>query len=244
MTAKRQRAVAKCACPSNKHVASCPHKRGPKFLGTNTRVFKVLSLLESGPMTLGELVKSAVNNFVYADYPGLRRDIQKALGHLRLCGHVVQRGEQRGWLHTNDRKWKIAPAGRVALGKSLVEEKNETVAELEPIGSLGIKRQPLRVVHPSEIIDEEMRARGWDIRQLSMAMVSEGSVDRLNEYGKNHLMIELYFSAGPTNKACRMGQVFIAGLSRALGTTAEFWENLEKQWLASWPSDEATGDRS
>jgi len=135
--------------------------------------------------------------------------------------------------------WKITPAGRVALGASASKEFTDSVAAQDPIGSCGIERHPLRVFHPSELIDEEMQARGWDIQKLAMAMVSEGSVDQLKEYGINHLAIEMYFAAGPTNKACRMGPEFIAGLSRAFGTSIELWEKLEKQWLSSWPNDSA-----
>lgn len=83
----------------------------------------------------------------------------------------------------------------------------------------------MEAVHPSEIIREEMEARGWDARELAEQM--GGNVDF------NHCALDLYFAAARTNRKLRLGRPVAKGLSRAFGTSTEFFLNLEAAWIAA-----------
>ena len=80
---------------------------------------------------------------------------------------------------------------------------------------------PVETFHPSVFIVEEMKARGWDRYDLAVRMGGD--------VAKNLLIIDLYLEVGPTKTNMRIGDG--EDFARAFGTSAQFWLNLENQWL-------------
>lgn len=86
-------------------------------------------------------------------------------------------------------------------------------------------RVPAEVFHPSEFIQDEMDARGWDRDDLATQMV--GMVGG-EAWGLARLSLDFYLEIGAANPDLRIGQES----ARAFGTSAVFWTNLETAWLA------------
>jgi plasmid maintenance system antidote protein VapI len=78
--------------------------------------------------------------------------------------------------------------------------------------------------HPSEYIQDEMAARGWDKCDLAVRM--GGDIVR------NALALDLYFIVGPTRRNCRIGDVMAHQLGVAFDVSHQFFLNLETAWLA------------
>lgn len=81
--------------------------------------FNVLSVLAIRPMTFDEIKVQVVADFVYVDFPGLRRKIAKAVYEMCRHGYAAKRG-----LHLPDgfakyRRWQITPAGQEAIDGSM-----------------------------------------------------------------------------------------------------------------------------
>ncbi len=75
-------------------------------------------------------------------------------------------------------------------------------------------------VHPSEFIDDELKARGWTLEQLAEKMGGDADINCLSLY--------LYRLKDP---GILLGEESAAGLSRAFGTSDEVWLNLHDAWL-------------
>lgn len=84
-------------------------------------------------------------------------------------------------------------------------------------------RIPAEFIHPSELIREEMDARGWDMDMLAMRMSPE--------FGITRLTLDMYFEVGPTDPNMRIGGQTAEGLARAFDVSAEYFLNLETAWL-------------
>lgn len=75
--------------------------------------------------------------------------------------------------------------------------------------------------HPSEYIADELKARGWSVRDLAEAMPGDTE--------ENHCAMTLYLAVGPDNPGLRIGDA--NDLAAAFGTSADLWLNLERTWL-------------
>lgn len=76
-------------------------------------------------------------------------------------------------------------------------------------------------LHPSVYIREEMKARGWNEAMTARYM-------RRNDHATARAILHMYLTEGPTDKTLRINAYDFA---RAFGTTPEFWNNLEAEWL-------------
>lgn len=91
-----------------------------------------------------------------------------------------------------------------------------------------IARRLIGVVCPSEILAEEMEARGWIAAELAKLIPYSND----EEFNVNLLAIEMYLEVGPTTAAVRLGD--LAGkLDLALGLSEGFFARLEQAWLAN-----------
>lgn len=77
--------------------------------------------------------------------------------------------------------------------------------------------------HPRAYILEEMQARGWSPQELAERLGAG------EDGGLNALGWCLYFAAN--DPGVRLGEESAADLARVFGTSAEFWLELEQQWL-------------
>jgi len=82
-------------------------------------------------------------------------------------------------------------------------------------------RIPAEVFHPSVFILEELSAREWSFVDLAQRMPGGFLV--------NLLALQKYLNITPEN--IRLGDLAY-GLAAAFGSSPEYWENLEKAWLA------------
>lgn len=87
-------------------------------------------------------------------------------------------------------------------------------------------RHPIRLVHPSELIDEEMFARGWSLDDYALAAHPEGGTAA----AVSKLAMELYFAVGPANPNLLMGDETAGELARVFGTDVDYWRNLHSVW--------------
>jgi plasmid maintenance system antidote protein VapI len=81
----------------------------------------------------------------------------------------------------------------------------------------------LEVPHPSHFIAEELKARGWSVNRLAVAMGGDS-------WNLNRFALDLYFTVGPTNPECRLGAM-ADDLADAFGVPPEFFHNMEAAWL-------------
>lgn len=83
--------------------------------------------------------------------------------------------------------------------------------------------------HPTQLIEDELIARGWTADQLAIEMAGgEGE-----EAGKQRLVLDLYFEIGPDDTNMRLGEETTLALSRAFSVNPQFLRNLELAWLQS-----------
>ena len=75
------------------------------------------------------------------------------------------------------------------------------------------ERKPAEVFHPSEYIREEMEARGWTLHDLACRMT-------VSDLELNEFALELYFSVGPDDPNCHIGEDADKRLARAFGVSA------------------------
>lgn len=92
-----------------------------------------------------------------------------------------------------------------------------------------IDRAPTECFHPSELIRDELTARGWSLDQLAMRMAGG---DR-EQFGIERLALDLYFEVGPTDPGIRLGEHGGRLIAAAFDVDADFFLNLETAWLAS-----------
>lgn len=81
---------------------------------------------------------------------------------------------------------------------------------------------PAEVFHPSELLKEELEARGWSIGDLARNMDGD--------YGVNYVALEFYLDLGPEEVGLRMNSMAV-DISKALGVDPDFFSNLERSWL-------------
>jgi plasmid maintenance system antidote protein VapI len=86
----------------------------------------------------------------------------------------------------------------------------------------------LGCVCPSEILAEELEARGWTAQDLATQVYAPGT----NEWSLMVLAVEMYLAVGTTTVNVRLGSL-ADELGKALGTSVELWRNLETAWLAN-----------
>lgn len=87
-------------------------------------------------------------------------------------------------------------------------------------------------LHPSTFIVEEMKARGWTVDRLAIAMGSDNA-DFMAGVAINNLALDMYITVGPDHRDVRLGPTMTTQLAVAFGTSVEFWSNLEKAWVES-----------
>lgn len=105
----------------------------------------------------------------------------------------------------------------------------EALARLaEDEGAGMIARRLVGVVCPSEILREELDARGWSIQDLAQRMPHAND----HELGINMVTIEMYLAIGMTTLGARMGKL-ADELAVAFDVDPSFWRNLESAWLAN-----------
>lgn len=76
--------------------------------------------------------------------------------------------------------------------------------------------------HPSKIIREEMKARGWNRDTLAMRMGPEWPTNRLS--------LDLYFEVGPLRTNMVIGAQSAKKFAKAFDMTPEFFMNLCTAW--------------
>lgn len=91
-----------------------------------------------------------------------------------------------------------------------------------------IARRVLGCVCPSEILREELDARGWSGQDLASRVYDPGT----KEWSMMVLATEMYLACGPVTLAVRLG-VFADELGKAFETGGDFWRALEAAWLAN-----------
>ncbi len=83
-------------------------------------------------------------------------------------------------------------------------------------------RLPAEMFHPSVFIQEEMDARGWDRDMLALKMGPA--------FGRNRLVLDIYFEVGPTNLNMLLGQRLATQIGQAFGVSPEMLLNLHAAW--------------
>ncbi|MEE9159966.1 MAG: hypothetical protein V3U60_16475 [Gammaproteobacteria bacterium] len=73
---------------------------------------------------------------------------------------------------------------------------------------------------PGEFIQEELDARGWTTADLASRMGGDAA--------QRQCCVEILIYA--PNKGVILDDDTASGLSRAFGTSAEFWINLDRDW--------------
>jgi len=81
------------------------------------------------------------------------------------------------------------------------------------------------VIHPAEIILDEMRERGWDIDRLASEMVSPGNA---KEWGVTRLSWEMYLEV--REPYVLLGDHMAGQLKKAFGVDTQFFLNLHENW--------------
>lgn len=84
--------------------------------------------------------------------------------------------------------------------------------------------QKKEAIHPSEIIQDELNTRGWDLDELAMRMDPK-------EFGINRLALDFYFIIGPERINCRIGKKMARQMSKVFGVSEDLFINLENLWL-------------
>lgn len=82
--------------------------------------------------------------------------------------------------------------------------------------------QATTVCHPSEIIADELAARGWDRWTLAHRMGGDPA--------QNRLVLDLYCEVGPGEPGMLLGEPTARQLGAAFGTSPDVWLNLETAW--------------
>lgn len=94
-----------------------------------------------------------------------------------------------------------------------------------PPGTCPRKAAPVAgtdVPHPSEFLQEELDARGWDNADLAIRMGGDPAI--------NLLASDMYRLVGPNDPRMLLGAEMSAQLSKAFGVSAEFFLNLHAAW--------------
>lgn len=73
-----------------------------------------------------------------------------------------------------------------------------------------------------EYLRDELEARGWSTWECARRMGGDFAVDVLT------LDLHIAVIGAPTEEQCRLSPVTAEGLSRAFGTSAEMWLNLDR----------------
>ena len=99
-------------------------------------------------------------------------------------------------------------------------------------------------VHPSEIIIEEMSARGWTQDTLASRLVAafpDRYADGVDDFGKPYtgltiarLSVEMYLDVGPDEPGMRMGETS-SEFDHVFGVGDGFFVRLEAAWLSGSP---------
>lgn len=92
-------------------------------------------------------------------------------------------------------------------------------------------RKPAAVFPPAEYLRDELTERGWTLRDLAERM---GGDPILNECG-----LELMLALPEKNMILDVESA--AGLEHALGSSAQFWLNLDATWRAGTPEQRKLG---
>lgn len=85
------------------------------------------------------------------------------------------------------------------------------------------------IPHPTEIIEDELLARGWTADELA-ARMCEGKQE---DWGFHRLALDFYFEIGPDDTNMRLGEVLTKAIASAFGINPGFLTNLENAWLRS-----------
>lgn len=81
------------------------------------------------------------------------------------------------------------------------------------------------ILHLAEVIQDEMRERGWDLDRLVMEMGPHYSAE---EWGICKLSWELFLEVQEPN--ILLGEVMAQQLADAFGVSPEFFINLHEEW--------------
>jgi plasmid maintenance system antidote protein VapI len=85
-------------------------------------------------------------------------------------------------------------------------------------------RMNIGEIHPSEIIQDELDARGWDLDDLAIRMAPK-------DFGVTRLALDFYFIIGPESINCRIGKEMAYQMSKAFGVSEEVFIDLENLWI-------------
>ncbi len=83
-------------------------------------------------------------------------------------------------------------------------------------------RTPAEVFPPGQFLQEELDARGWTTADLAQRMGGDPAVDQL--------AVDIMLGCEPEDKGILLGREMAEGLALALGTSTEYWENLDRAW--------------
>lgn len=97
-----------------------------------------------------------------------------------------------------------------------------------PVVCVMTERIPAEGFHPSELIRDEIEARGWSLDELAMRMVGG---DR-EQFGVQRLALDFYFECGPTEPNLRMGDDSARMMAAVFDVSTDYFINLERAWLA------------
>ncbi len=78
--------------------------------------------------------------------------------------------------------------------------------------------------HPSEFIQEELDARGWDRSDLAVRMGGDAA--------RNLLTWDMYREVGPTDPRMQIGEATAQQIADAFGVSPTLFLNLEAAWRA------------
>jgi len=76
--------------------------------------------------------------------------------------------------------------------------------------------------HPSEFIQEELDARGWDRIDLAVRMGGDAA--------HNLLTWDMYREVGPTDPRMQLGETTARQIADAFGVSPQLFLNLETAW--------------
>ena len=79
--------------------------------------------------------------------------------------------------------------------------------------------------HPSEFIQDELDARGWDRDELAIRMGGN--------FAETRAGLEFYMEIGATTPQMFMGEDTARQLANAFGTSYRLWLNLERAWRSA-----------
>lgn len=81
------------------------------------------------------------------------------------------------------------------------------------------------IVHPSELIQEELDERGWTRDDLALRMGGATSLNRLT--------LDMYFDVGPNEPNLLLGEETSRQLAKAFGVSPKFFLDLHSAWRDS-----------